>query len=1019
MGKNIAFILFLILVFVEAWGQQQLIINSEGIPPMTEYTDQDYQGYGQIWDVTQSDEGLIYLAGSYGLYEFDGENWRSVISDESYTPRMFAHGKSGKIYIAGMNVLGYLAPDSSGLIKYHSLEYLLKSDMEVGHLVFVKVMGEKVFFSGTKGMFVYDETHDSLQFIKTSVRTYPSFIFHDKFYFLLENEGLCIYENDTIEPASNGELFKGILISDFVSDGADGIIGIAGTNHDYYYYNSDSSYIKPYYKDTFLIDKLPYRINKISDDYYGISYLNGGYLIADNQFNPVLHLDEDLGINNQTYSSFLDKENNLWVTNTVGVAVVELGAAHSILDKRIGLTGSVSDMQTHGDKMYVSTATGLYSKSSKTPLTTVGSSRNAFKKIKNSDIYNDDLIKSGGVILSRGYQSMGQIKNDNYEILYHGFSAQSEFTFLADSNHVLTLGDKGNSLEVFRMTNGNWSHYASIAQGMPEKLNNFKYDRERDLIWAANEDTLISFKIINNNKVLSDLQSYGSVNGLPDNSFTWVQALNTSVVFSTIDGIYEFDETSSQFSKSLQFGEYFDEIGLARFVDRNDSSKFYLTQQYEKGIADFNHSPVRMKQMPSTLVMPTACMPIYYDSRKGSFWGSATSLLFVQEGKPENTKFPFTPLIRQVDVISGKDSTIFNGLFGLPEGTFSYNQQTALELDYGQNALRFSYAVPYFRHPEHRQYQFQLVGFEEGWSEWTDKTEKEYTNLSSGKYIFKVKARNGFLIESKVGEFSFVIQPPWYQTIWIYMLYLGLFVGLVYLIVNWNSKRLKTENLKLEGIIAERTTEIRDQKNIIEKALMERESLLKEIHHRVKNNLQIIASLLYLQSGKFEDEDFKRVLEEGQGRVRSMALIHQKLYENDDLKSIPFGEYLQELLGEIKASFGQTTEGIAVKVYSEDIQFDVETAIPLGLIVNELATNAFKYAFDGLNKGVFSISLKKDGDQFVLSVSDNGRGIPDEIDIKKTKSLGLRLVKMLSVQLEAEYSFESVEGTHFIMKFAA
>ena len=148
-----------------------------------------------------------------------------------------------------------------------------------------------------------------------------------------------------------------------------------------------------------------------------------------------------------------------------------------------------------------------------------------------------------------------------------------------------------------------------------------------------------------------------------------------------------------------------------------------------------------------------------------------------------------------------------------------------------------------------------------------------------------------------------------------------------------------------------------------------------------------------------------------------MALIHQKLYENEDLKSIPFGEYLQELVGEIRASFGMGN--IQLNIEAENIFFDVDTAVPLGLIVNEMATNAFKYAFDKEQKGTISIFLTENEGEFTLNVMDDGKGIPEEIDIRKTKSLGLRLVRMLSQQLEGEFEFQSNNGTSFELKFAA
>ncbi|MEM7298891.1 MAG: histidine kinase dimerization/phosphoacceptor domain -containing protein, partial [Bacteroidota bacterium] len=302
-------------------------------------------------------------------------------------------------------------------------------------------------------------------------------------------------------------------------------------------------------------------------------------------------------------------------------------------------------------------------------------------------------------------------------------------------------------------------------------------------------------------------------------------------------------------------------------------------------------------------------------------------------------------------------------------------------------------------------------------------------DLRPGDYTLDVKAANYDGLWGNHSTLQVSVLPPIWNTNYAYAFYGLVAISLVFL----RDRYLKSQRKKLERTVEDRTKEIRKQKEIVErdkatiddqnkviaKSLAERESLLKEIHHRVKNNLQIIASLLYLQSGKFEDEDYKKVLEEGQGRVRSMALIHQKLYENEDLKSIPFEEYLTELVGEIRASFGQPMAKIDLNIEAANIYFDVDTAVPLGLIVNELATNAFKYAFSNQEKGSFSIFLKEDQGNYSLHIKDDGKGLPEEIDLRKAKSLGLRLVRMLSQQLEGDFRISGKDGTSFELKFAA
>ena len=201
----------------------------------------------------------------------------------------------------------------------------------------------------------------------------------------------------------------------------------------------------------------------------------------------------------------------------------------------------------------------------------------------------------------------------------------------------------------------------------------------------------------------------------------------------------------------------------------------------------------------------------------------------------------------------------------------------------------------------------------------------------------------------------------------------------------------------------------------IEETLHEKQLLLKEVHHRVKNNFQIISSLLELQSRGIEDEKALELAQEGKNRVKSMAMIHQRLYQNDDLL-IYFDDYINKLVEEISAMYG-SDEKARVTIQVPKYSFDIDTAIPLGLIVNELVTNAFKYGFDDENQEL-QVALDKEGEEeYKLTVTDNGKGIPEGLDISKAKSLGLRLVRRLSKQLQGNLTYSGLEGCSFIVRF--
>lgn len=201
------------------------------------------------------------------------------------------------------------------------------------------------------------------------------------------------------------------------------------------------------------------------------------------------------------------------------------------------------------------------------------------------------------------------------------------------------------------------------------------------------------------------------------------------------------------------------------------------------------------------------------------------------------------------------------------------------------------------------------------------------------------------------------------------------------------------------------------------KADKEKEILLKEIHHRVKNNLQTISSLLSLQSYNISDIRVRDAVRESQDRVKSMALIHQMLYQQDRLSMIDFGQYLRELAAGIEAGYRKGTK-ITCSVECESAELDIDTAIPLGLIANELIVNAFKYAFDGAEEGKITISLARQANgKMLFRVKDNGRGMPDAFRIDKTETLGLRLVSLLTRQLGGDITCNTKNGTEFFISF--
>lgn len=201
--------------------------------------------------------------------------------------------------------------------------------------------------------------------------------------------------------------------------------------------------------------------------------------------------------------------------------------------------------------------------------------------------------------------------------------------------------------------------------------------------------------------------------------------------------------------------------------------------------------------------------------------------------------------------------------------------------------------------------------------------------------------------------------------------------------------------------------------------IKEKEVLLKEVHHRVKNNLQVITSLLNLQGRHIEDPDFKKLLKNCQNRIQSMSILHEMLYQSQSISKIKYEDYIQKLISTLIVSMKGETNNIALTLEVHEIRLGINTLIPLGLLINEVITNSLKYGIPGDLPGELSLKMtKNDDDTFKIIVGDDGVGFTDDINFNASKTLGLRLIKKLTRQLNG--SIEKIKkgkGTYYVLIF--
>lgn len=354
------------------------------------------------------------------------------------------------------------------------------------------------------------------------------------------------------------------------------------------------------------------------------------------------------------------------------------------------------------------------------------------------------------------------------------------------------------------------------------------------------------------------------------------------------------------------------------------------------------------------------------------------------------------------------------------------------ELPAGTDEVTFEYAALSFVDPHAVRYRYRLEGDETNWSAPTSQRDARYTHLAPGRYTFRVMAMNNDGVWNEEGaSLTLYLHPFFWQTFWFWSLVGLTMTGLATGGYKWRVRYLKDRQRQLERVVAERTSDLRAAKDQIEAqagtlkeqadelraSLSDKEVLLREIHHRVKNNMQVISSLLSLQAQKVENEETLALFKECRHRVASMAMIHEQLYQSHDLARVDLDAYLRSITDQLFRSYNARSHRIALDVNVGAGLLGVDQAISCGLIVNELVSNALKHAFPDGRPGRVAVLFEAGQARCRLAVRDDGVGLPAGFSITRSPSLGLKLVQALAKKLQGTLHAYEEDGAVFEVDF--
>lgn len=797
--------------------------------PVINYSTKDYgrEFHPSNTAIIQDHRGIIYAANGFKLLEFDGSKWNSYPNSKGTWILSLATDSSGIIYAGSQNEFGLFAPDKRGKLTYRSLsDSPGLNENDIKNVWKINVIPGGVVFQTEEYLFIY--RNGKTEILKPETSFHTSFVVKNRLYLREREKGLMQLKDQTLIKVKGGEIFDTTGIFLMLPFGRNNNKILIGTREKGFWIFEPDSKTAPFSK--FVIKDQQIINNSVitgglltGDGSFAISTMLNGLIVIDTAGNTRTIINKNNGLqDNEIKQSVLDQSQNIWLALNNGISRIEISSPLSFINEKSGITGSVNTIIRYNNLLWAGSTTGLYVANS------LSDNEPCFKKAFNITVPVWCLIKAEGSLIAGTDEGIYLI---NGTVAGKAFpDASVTLAYSPEMKLLLSGGPKG--LDVFSLS-GSLTRINSLSiagediLGIRGQYNTKESECE---FWIGTRyNGVIRLKILKDFSFVSDY--YGSEDGLPDGTITPYN-YNSGVVFGSMEGLLGFtDENAIRNSlpDSLKNMKKFKGI-FSELTDLNDSigkvvtflketeNKIWLCSDNNIGYLDKKNS-LAYVNIPFSGI-DVGKINLIYPEENGICWiGSTDGLIRYDGNMLKDYSKTYNSLIRKVTLLDN-DSSIFLGTNVVTEGgkikiTASRSPYLKPEIKYSDNSLRFECSASFYEYPGKIYYSYKLEGSNTRWSQWTRENFREYTNLHEGDYTFSVKARNVYGTESKTAEYSFTVLAPWYRTVVSYIICALITVVLFWLVARLYSHHLKRENIRLEGIVTERTAEVVRQKDEI------------------------------------------------------------------------------------------------------------------------------------------------------------------------------------------------------------
>jgi DNA-binding CsgD family transcriptional regulator/ligand-binding sensor domain-containing protein len=806
-------------------------VKSIGLPEIRNYKRTDYRGGTQNWNIDQDANNNLFFANNDGLFQFDGTVWSKYELPNKSVVRSLKTHSSGKIFVGGYNEFGYFKPNTYGKLIYFSLSKFLKDKKKSTIDIIWKIhqLNNEIVFQSFNEAYIY--RNNSLKIVKAPSRFQFSFLVNNTLYFQDINKGILIYKEGRLTTIPNSTIVNDTEIWGMFPLGKDKII-ISTLDKGLYIYQNNK--ILPWKTEANEFIKKNNGLGGaiMKNNYIVLNSVVDGVIVCNSDGKIVQHINRKKGLqNNTSLTSFIDKNDNLWLGLDNGISFVNENSPFTFFGSSYNLS-TVYATIVHKNILYVATNQGVFYHSWNTPF-----KEEDFLLIKGSEGQAWNLQNINGTLFCAHNRGAFILSGNSIAQILDNTGYWSFKKIAGKPDKIIASNYNGFSLLENR--NGKWVLINKI-KGFSKSVGEFELDKSN--IWVKKDNELYQLKLDSTYLKFLNIKTHTELSKT-DKGITSVQSIKNSIYFQHNNHFYTYSDKTKSFEPNVFFTKIFTKIPKTNTIVEDRKGNIWYVIKETLGVLKKNnngtYTNITAPFMNFTQYLVYNNLSINTIDSKNIFIGLTDGLVHYDS--------------YQLNKINNKPK-VFIQNFTTPEGTINTGskatQNINISIPYSSNFVKFRFSTPTFENVENIKYSYKLNGFDEDWSNWSASTIKEYTNLREGKYSMNVKVRNSFGIISDISSVTFTISPPWYRHFIAYLFYL-IFIGATIRVIRDRIKikirRNKYyETIEQRRLYLEKEARIRQEQFNLEKEIEKLKNdklqinLLAKDKELVTNSLQVV-----------------------------------------------------------------------------------------------------------------------------------------------------------------------------------